>query len=161
MYNTEILAGQTTYINGEKVTITDTSDAFCVIVTDVDGNQMSVRKSTLMSTPLFNFNEKQIDNNKKRIADYQAKATEYKKLHQAALNNQKGFLTQISQLFEKAGTKLTSMLNNEQKAIYDGLKKDYWGARADAVSASNREYSCLISAFDAAHDNAMISSQYV
>ena len=68
-YGTEILKGQTTYINGERVTVTDTSDAFCVTVTDSDGNQMPVRRSTLMSTPLFDFNQKIINQNRERITE--------------------------------------------------------------------------------------------
>lgn len=156
MFNCEIQNGQKLYINGKEVTITDTSDSYCIIVTDKHGNEMPVRKSTLMTTPLFEFNQKRIEANKKRMENYQAKAEEYRQQHEVAVANQKSFMGKIAQLFDKAGTKMVSMLNAEQKEIYQGLKKDYWGARADAVSASNREYTCLMGAFDAAHDNAMI-----
>ena len=158
LHNTEISRGQTTFVNGQQVTITDTSDAFCVVVTDKDGNQMSVRKSTLMSTPLFNF-EKIKENNERRIEEYQAKAKEYEQAQEAALNEQKSFLNQISNLYRETGTRIRSLFNAEQQEIYDGLKKDYWGSRAAATAASNRAFSCYMSATDAAHDNAMLSSQ--
>ena len=157
-YSTEIQKGQVTYINGEKVTITDTNDAFCITVTDSKGNQMSVRRSTLMSTPLFNF-EKIKENNERRIEDYQAKAKEYEQTREIALNEQKGFLAQISNLFKDAGTKIRSLFNAEQQELYDGLKKDYWSSRHDATAASNGAYRCYMGACDAAHDNAMLSSQ--
>ena len=158
-FSTEIQRGQVTYINGEKVTITDTSDNFCVTVTDSKGNQMSVRRSTLMSTPLFNFNQKIINQNKERIAEYQAKAKEYEQAEEAAINEQQNYLNKISNLFREAGTRIRSLFDSEQRELYDGLKKDYWSSRHNATAASNRAYSCYMSAFNAAHDNAMLSSQ--
>ena len=158
LYNSEICTGQTTYINGKQVTITDTSDAFCVVVTDKDGNQMSVRKSTLMSTPLFNL-EKIKENNEKRIERYQAKAKEFEQAQDNALKEQRNYLSQISNLFKEAGTRIRSLFNAEQQELYNGLKKDYWSSRADATANSNRAFSCYMAAADAAHDNAMLSSQ--
>lgn len=158
LHNSEICRGQTTYVNGKQVTITDTSDAFCVIVTDKDGNQMSVRKSTLMSTPLFDFNKIK-ESNERRIEEYQAKAREYEQIYESALKEQKGFLEQMSNLFREAGTRIRTLFNAEQQEAYDGLKKDYWNSRFGATDASNRVYSCYMAATDAAHDNAMLSSQ--
>ena len=157
-YSTEVQKGQVTYINGEKVTITDTNDTFCVTVTDSKGNQMSVRRSTLMSTPLFNF-EKIKEDNKRRIEEFQVKAKEYEQAQETAYKEQRNFLAKIDKLFKQAGTRIKSQFNSEQRELYDTLKKDYWGAVFSATSAGNRAYSCYMSAFDAAHDNAMLSSQ--
>ena len=158
LHNTEISRGQTTFVNGQRVTITDTSDAFCVVVTDEAGNQFSVRKTALMSTPLFDINKIK-ENNIARIAKYRAEAEKYEQAQEIALKAQQNYLTQISNLFKEAGTKNRSLFNSEQQEIYDGLKKDYWGSRADATKANNRAFRCYMSAFDAAHDNAMLSSQ--
>lgn len=155
---TEIRSGQTTYINGECVTITDTSDAFCVIVTDKNGNQMSVRRSTLMSTPLFNFAKIREDNEERRERNL-AEAKRQEQIQVAAKKEEMGFLSQINNLFKKAGTKVCSLLDTAEQETLKRLKKDYWTSRFNGVAAGNRAYSCYMAATDAAHDNAMLSSQ--
>jgi hypothetical protein len=153
---TEIRSGQTIYINGEQVTITDTSDAFCVVVTDKNGHQMSVRRSTLMSTPLFNFAKIKEENEERRVTNLE-RGKEYERAQQAALKEERGILSQINNIFREAGTKLMSALDSTQQALVEGLKKDRWAKRFDAVALGNRAFSCYMTATDAAHDNAMLA----
>ena len=154
-YNSEISTGQTAYVDGKKVTITDTTNASCVVVTDEAGNQFSVRKTALTSTPLFDINKIK-ENNIARIAKYRAEAEKYEQAQEIALKAQQNYLTQISNLFKEAGTKIASLFNSEQQELYQALKKDYWGSRANSTALGNRVFSCYMAAADAAHDNAML-----
>ena len=121
---------------------------------------MATKKAeTIEEKELSASEKKRLANIEKSKPKRQAKAKEYEQAEKLALNEQKKFLTQINNLFKETGTRIRDLFNTEQRELYDGLKKDYWGSRASSTAASNRAFSYYMAATSAAHDNAMLASQ--
>lgn len=137
--NFDVKTGETTYLNGERVKVVS-SDAGYVVVQDSNGNQHSVRKDVLMSTPLFKFySEEARQEHKEKIEYYQQKGAEA-----GCLKND--WLSKVRDLWSK----LSGMDKND--AEYAVIKDEYWNARFAKTAAGNAEYRYYLDAFMIASD---------
>lgn len=137
--NIELKSGDFTYLNGKKVKVVSTQQG-SVVIEDEQGNRHSVRKEALMSTPLFNFYDKEArEKRKEQIAHFQEKAEEAGKAKNDWLSKIKDLWAQMSNLDK----------TDEQYAL---LKDEYWAARFSKTAAGNREYSNLMHACMIASD---------
>lgn len=131
--------GETTLYEGKNVKIVSTHRDY-VTIEDERGNQKTVSKNFLMTTPLFNFySEEARQERKERIAYYQEKGEQAKK-------EKEGFLAQVRDFWKQMG------MYDKSDDEYKILKDQYWAARMDKTAAGNREYSAYLHAAMIASD---------
>ncbi len=137
----EFNTNETAFVDGKKVTVVSSYTDYVVVV-DENGNRSSVRKDALMTTPLFNFQNQELKQEREdKIAYYQDKAEE-------AGKQKKDFLTQIKDLFSQ----LSHLDKNDEQ--YKLVKDEYWAARMNKTAAGNREYGFYLDAYLVASDTS-------
>ncbi len=136
-------------LQGKDATIVRTSAAYITVV-DNNGNEISVPKDS----SLFDYSQRIVDSNNKRIEKLKDKAEEYQTLKAIAQKNKKSFLAQMSSRCKEWGVKFWHQMDGAQRKEYKGLKDSYYAAVFDATAAGNREFSALTDAFCLTLDNA-------
>lgn len=140
--------GKTINYNGKECNVVSTSAAY-ITVKDDNGNLISVKRDS----SLFDFSDI-IEANEKRMANLDSKVEQYQQQKDLAKENEKSFLTQMSNARSDWGVKFVHQMDAAQKTIYKGLKDKFYEARFSAISASNRMRGALLDKFNLALDNA-------
>ena len=134
----EFKTGDTTFFEGKLVKIVACTDGY-VTIEDKNGNGCSIPKSRLMSTPLFNFYEEEVQKEKdeKRIAEIRKEIQTYEQNKDNAIKAERKNASIIGRMRREWGVTLCDA-NDAQREEFKTKKKEYYAFGSKAVSWSNK-----------------------
>ena len=114
-----IRQGQKIYFRGIKGIITNTSNPIWITVTDENGMERSIKRSLLVSNPLFKFFQDAIDRNNEKIDEYDEKVAQLNLLRKNSLALQRQKRHEMRAYLSKCGVNLATQLNGQDMSYYN------------------------------------------